>query len=917
MMSNLGNFVEQKISTIPDDCDLPNLLNLFLAIVRSESFVVSIPVLVTWQRLLRSSTICGSPTLTPMIEPLLQVCSSRLIRYESLPEDSDDPSLIFLHEDIDTIPERHAFLGNYRRYSVSVIEAIVRYKQADALYHILTQVDESMRHLYDGQAPFSLATYNKNSLPVLRADAQVTIVEAALKGYMKWRSVSGTKSSLSDQERASIEGNLEAWCNRLLCLSFEDPLIRKRVLQLAVAFSTSALDKNIGFMLKVLENILMTTVVEQPEYRAYSDAVKELQSDCLHELQRLATKMPDHLLDVYDQLEATINNIVASGALDGKQQVSYQTFLFIIIHRAQKLSPETRMQRLDRFIAPIRQMWRNQALDESLATFNGFCEMIGLGKVREYLISRRVHEVQDWAGLPLDAEGQAIQAQLNENVKQLPLRYTRSFLGCSTDRVDRGTSEHKISCAIWQESMPLILPGLLKFLSHAHAFHNPTNWLGLPDEMQSIVGRILTDRFWQAGISEGSKDDFYARVTGTKTTMEGFASSIRGSVRNVREQCYSILFCMSRLDLDFYGFSELPEPLAQALFADAHYLSSHQLNNLLNLVRYMIDDCPAEIRPHFLPPILATCFSTMDSKISSEWSKISQNEVTASPGGDLTEEMKEESILRQLTYAAVMMVAGVLDPARASKSQSILEKLNGLYVSDHPAPSKTGDEKGLVVVKAPEAKGPSYPTMRRFCLTTTAILEPLLLFCTHAIRMRDTRCCNVVLRVFRSILPDAGSTQPEHALGPDSTMRPIREYIATDVLKACITSLHEPYFVDLQKDLAQVIAGILVWVGRHTDTPKQILLSLPGIQEHDVKYCIEHLNRPGTQQRQQRALVLDLLKHLKGVSISEQGRVTKPAGDVRRERSKMQQEFMKVHPAEEVRRGPSPSLEGVAGMFDE
>lgn len=155
MISNIGSFIEQKISAIPEDCDLPNLLNLFLAIAQSQSFVVSIPLLVTWTRLLRSDTIGSSPTMTPLIAPLLELCSSRLIRYENLPEDSDDPFLIFLLEDIDTIPERHAFLGNYRRYSVQIIECIVRQKQSEAIYHILSQVDNSMRHLYDGQPAFS------------------------------------------------------------------------------------------------------------------------------------------------------------------------------------------------------------------------------------------------------------------------------------------------------------------------------------------------------------------------------------------------------------------------------------------------------------------------------------------------------------------------------------------------------------------------------------------------------------------------------------------------------------------------------------------------------------------------------------------------------------------------------------------
>ena len=78
--------------------------------------------------------------------------------------------------------------------------------------------------------------------------------------------------------------------------------------------------------------------------------------------------------------------------------------------------------------------------------------------------------------------------------------------------------------------------------------------------MLSIVGRVLTDRFWQAGISEGSKDDFYARVLEKKGTLEGLASTIRGSVRFVRETCYAIIYCMSRLDTQFYGFNELPGP---------------------------------------------------------------------------------------------------------------------------------------------------------------------------------------------------------------------------------------------------------------------------------------------------------------------------------------------------------------------
>ncbi len=68
--------------------------------------------------------------------------------------------------------------------------------------------------------------------------------------------------------------------------------------------------------------------------------------------------------------------------------------------------------------------------------------------------------------------------------------------------------------------------------------------------------------------------------------------------------------------------------------------------------------------------------------------------------------------------------------------------------------------------------------------------------------------------------------------------------------------------------------------------------------------------------RQQAAFVLDLLRDLKGVSISEQGRITKTAGSVRKEMSKMQKEFMKVDTESTTKKQATPELDGIAGMFE-
>ena len=197
--------------------------------------------------------------------------------------------------------------------------------------------------------------------------------------------------------------------------------------------------------------------------------------------------------------------------------------------------------------------------------------------------------------------------------------------------------------------------------------------------MRSIVGRVLTDRFWQAGISEGSKDEFYARVMEKKTTMEGFASTIRGTVRFVRETSYAIIYCMTRMDVQFYGFSELPGPLAHALFADSFCLSTHQLINLLNLCKFLVENCPVKLRGHFLPPILAACFQQMDVKINSEWEKLDVQQGVQADSDVLTEEMKAESILRQLTYTAVIMVADFLDPTRIGEFRGDIDVVFAKY----------------------------------------------------------------------------------------------------------------------------------------------------------------------------------------------------------------------------------------------
>ncbi|KAF5022759.1 hypothetical protein F66182_5174 [Fusarium sp. NRRL 66182] len=921
MLSCLGDYFDRKFSKLPAEVAKDDFLQLLIQVVQHQSLMISIPVLVTWTRLLSNRLIGPSEHVSALIPPLLEICSSRLVRYENLPDDTQEPTFLYLMEDTDTIPERHAFLGNYRRYSSQVVEAVVQLKLIDAISHILGRTEDLLQHLYDGQPPLDKQNYSKHSMPVLRVDAQFTVIEATLKGYSKWRKHRPEKHQ---QQGPEIEAHLESWCNKLLEMSFEDPMIRKRTLQLLVYFSTTALNKNATFMLKVLEHILLTWPALQPENRAFNDAIKDLQGESMVELQRLASEMPDHLLGVYDQIENKVNEMMSSGSLDEKRSIAYKSFLFIIIHRATSVDAQAKIQKLREFIDPVKAQWQNENVRNSLKSYASFCELLGLDKAQNYMASRRAHEIQDWGSRELDTEGLALQNELEERLKLLPLRSTKSFLAFSVERLDKSSDAFKASYALWQEGFSSILADLLEFLSFAHASHNPDSWAGLPIEMRSTVNRILSDRFWQAGISEGSKDDFYARVVDKKNTIEGLASTIRGSVRFVRETAYAIIYCMSRLERQFYGFEGLSAPLSKALFADSVWLSTHQQSNLLNLVRYLVDDCPVDCREHFLPQLLASCFQQMDSKINGEWDRMQhQQEIAADGEAGLKEEMKAESILRQVTYTAVLMVADFLDPT----------KPNGRI-------EEGGDE-----VESSEAK--NYPSLRRFCLAHQETVVPLLVFCTHGIRMRDTRCCSMILRLFVSLVPEfhiVDGQLPKDVLQspldgqiagdkfpiPSSISSAIREYISTDVLKACITSFHEPYFVELQKELAALMAAIVVYYSPITSTPRDVLLSLPNVNPTDLDLLSTYMAKPGAHTRQQRALVLDLLKDLKGVSVSEMGKLPKSSvfgGSSRKRggRTKMAQQFMSEPPAGQnstrggmdvTRKGTPDGLESVSNLFE-
>ncbi|MCJ1307753.1 hypothetical protein MMC25_001401 [Agyrium rufum] len=882
LVHNIGRSLLDFSSLRSEGSDLSHFFEFLLIILRHDSLHVTIPVLHIWAKLLGNNRIANSPAGVNLIGPLLEICSQRMLRYEALPEDSDNPTIVYLNEDVDTMPERHAFLGNYTRFCSEIVQSIVAKRPSEAIQHILAQANTVLSSVYDERSSYDAQNHTKMSFAALRVDASLSVVEAALKGFTRKLSRDGRLRPENIDEVVEVE--LENWCLQMMGLTFEDPQIEHRIVQLVGEFCTR-LRHRPTFTKAAFDFFTIVRLKKLPGAQAHNESVKELQAFHVHQLQRLAMRSSEDLLNMYDYVETRITNLSQDPDLSASDRYRCQAILFALIQRAESVDEVEREQRLQGFLSSVVTQWQDERFASSLSSFEGFCDLLGMASLQPYLVARNVQTISDWYEQPLDDEGKALQTQLQSSVDQLPLLSLKAFLGVSVEKGTFGSTAHRIACSLWSKVLPIVLEKLLQMISFAHAFHDPTKWTSLPPEMKSVVPRILTDRFWQVGISTGSRDEFYAKIGSSRSSLEGLASSIRASVRMVRETGYRLLSYMTLLDDELFKHPEVAEPIAKSLFNDSKSLSIHQTSTLVDLLPALILHCPAHCRNHFLPPILASMFSELDRKVSTEWENIEQRKQIAAANDDLVEEMRDESILRQLTFTSVLMVVDFMDPNRG---EEILPQ-NGNSQQNQPKDPSSGGQ------------------LRQFIMQTPEALKPLILFCTHAIRMRDTRSCGMITRVIRSLIPEFKGESP---LDND-----VREFLSAEVLKACITSIHDPYFVDAQSDLAALVVAIIVHFNTRSATPRQILESLPDIGAEKVNGLMSDIDECRGNERQQKAAVLRFLEGLRGVSIGEQGRL--PRGIPRQARSALQEQYMSTDPnaSRANREEGSPGLGGVSNMF--
>lgn len=190
--------------------------------------------------------------------------------------------------------------------------------------------------------------------------------------------------------------------------------------------------------------------------------------------------------------------------------------------------------------------------------------------------------------------------------------------------------------------------------------------------------------------------------------------------------------------------------------------------------------------------------------------------------------------------------------------------------------------------------------------------------------MHDSRSVGVITKVLRSLIPEfqheEATTSPTTAATIDAGVAAsVREFFSTDVLRACVESIHDPYFAESQSQFAALVAAIIHLYTPHTDTPKQKLRDLPEMTEERLTTYFDRI-RKETSEKHQRAAALKMLESVRGTSIHEQGKFEKP---VKPRRTTLEHKFMTQMAVDDdddkdTRNGTtgrqSPDLGGVADL---
>lgn len=832
MIVGLGEYIDTAKTDLPQNSDITGYLRLMLEIARNPSLLASGLSLQFWCSLLRLDRLLSQPEVNVVLPDLLALAVERCVRYELMPD--SHPAKKFMSIDFDSNPEASTFYGSYYQYMEDIVRLVVCQIPVPSLIWLHGQVGQ----FFESQLGWQVMNQdinNQSSPAFILGCAQISLVDAAVRGVVRWQ-VCATERD-QETEGPQILELVEQWAREMLSLRVSDPVILRKLIECLVQFAP-LLHKNIKIMFQILERVLNACTYDFPpdgaEFDEQRDRVRDLRAASSVELNRLAYMVPETLLQIYDDLERVIGEVLSSPKVREYESIGFKSFLLVV---SQRSSMPNKEEKFAAVVDPVLQSWTDPETMKGLMDLEWLMERIGIVEIAQYFRSRNITAETNLLETPMDEQGRLLKAELKQKWQAIfPIRPTRVFIQYTIERLDHSSPEYQHLLRMWKPRITPILPHILQLISQIMAYHNPANWQNLPPEVRNFVEISCTERFWQVGVSTLTKDEFDNLSVKASKTVRDFADSVGHIVRYTREYGFMLLGTISQLEETIYEVPNMGQMLFQALAGhDSVGITSHCWRHIISLVvRPIVKNCPQHLISSFLPEFLPLFLRKMDDVLSEKWEarvrdglQMSDEMMSMNDTNDLSEEMMDECLLRQLTSIVLRLMIDLV-----GQTGTKMEQYGHRYL------------------------------LRQLCRTNEEILGSILTLCRHIMVFKDSQCCfNTCLILRNLIVDDLLVEQP--AVG---------SFFVSEITPACLQILADPHFHESHNEAGLILTHIYTVLRPISEEVRLRFQQLiPSADAESLDTLEKSLNTSKTL-KQQKGVMMDFLSMHGVLQIDDESR---------------------------------------------
>lgn len=798
---------------LPENSDIVGYLKFILETTCNESLIVSGLSLSFWVTVLRIDELSHEQSdFFKVLPDLLEVVANRLINYESL--DSENVSQKYLEVDFDSQPESMAFLSSYKKYLEDIIRISICKIPKDGLLWLENRLSmffgSELGQTVLNQKKFK---YDKGADEAfLYGISQFVIIEACIKGITRWH-LWYTDESDKEAKQEELNHLVETLFQQLVQLQLQDPMLCKKQVQTLVQFGPLLKD-NTALIFNMLEKILTHCTFEFPSDASDEDmeSIRDLRSSSGTELNRLAYMTPEALGERFDQLEPAIESILLSNKVSIHESVAFKSFLLIV---SQRSSLGNRTERFMQIVDPDLSAWSDPATMKGLSDLHWFMERLGIVRIANYFKSRGITAQTNLLETQMDEEGRQLKIDLKNHWSTVfPIRATRIYIQYSIEKLPHDSPEFKLLLELWKPRVVPILPYILRLIAQIQSYHNPNQWADLPIEVQAFVKYSCAERFWHIGVSSQTRDMFVEESVKATHTLRDFADSVGHIVRYTREYAFLTIASISCLGDSVYEIPQMPALLWSSVAGDITGVSTHSWKHMIHIMlRSVVKNCPVKYIDPFLKELLTLCLPTIDSLLMDKWGKIISKgiQMNGETDDDLSEEMMEEHLLRQLTAVVDRFLI---------------------------------DFVGQFSSRGVSAYSELQLAARELILNDTQLLEYFLRLVIHIISFKDTKCSYNAILILRGILKDILLKNEE-----------IDKWLCQETFTILVNMLLDNYFLDAHSEAGYLLCEIYITLRTKYSAPRLFLQNMLNLTDKAMANMEKMLMSSKSLRQQRNCLV--------------------------------------------------------------